>query len=259
MRRIALALTLLVLPTFARDEEKTEILPPKDPKAVVLSLDLVRSFGPPRKSDEPALSVLSDGTVLARTPLADGKSAKGKLDRAELLELVSFVVVEQKFFEYDPEAVQKKMNEEPADQHQPMVLDGAETEIRVALRDRSHTARQYGLDFLAREYPKIDELTRLVKVSERLNRLRVETIAGGPKRVEEYVALVRAAVENRKSDFMPPTAADLHDAWLLPEGGRRVRFRQEFDPGEDGVKVRGRIVTVVDTGKGDPEISLHRY
>ena len=259
MPRPLLAVAVLLTVHLARPalaEEEPAIRLPGDPAAVVLSLDLRAGLAPPRKLEGPLLVVLAGGTVRAPDVRGGHGVAEGRLTREDLHALLRFVVVEQELFAHDEKDVARRIRRKAErGEAEPPPLDGATTEIRVTLADRSKVVRQYALDATAAAHPEIEPLPRAKAVADRLFRLRVVTTAGGAAAVHRYLRLVNAACAGREPPLAPFDETHIEDAFLREGGGRSVRFRRvRMGEGRHGVSA-----TVVDNGGKEPAVTFHEY
>jgi len=131
--------------------------------------------------EKPALEIKADGTVVR-----NGKVAK-KLSADELQKLLKFITVENKFFQFDMDAVNaavqekqdafRKQQQEQAKQGKSqevreVVLDGATTMITVRLGGQEKTAGMYGVGEYSQWYgDAIQPLRQLQAIQNKLNSL----------------------------------------------------------------------------------------
>ena len=92
-------------------------------------------------------------------------------------------------------------------------------------------------------------LQGLWKVAVRLRGLRARVIAGGGNGLAALVALANEHLRKKDPAAKPLTGADLVDARLAPEGGRRFRFHRARGTDSDSV-------SIAVPRKGDPTVAV---
>lgn len=217
---------------------------PQDPKATVISLDYRGGFTPPRKSDRPTLSILSDGTVLVPDNYGQSRDLSDKLTAEELQELLHEIVEKQLFFAYDPDEVREEIAEASRPRPAlgggvvvkvaPRIADAPTTVIRVCVDGREHEASHYALDFAASQYPDIQPLARLRAVQQQLQRLITRVHAGGPEKTAEVLALVNRRLKQEHPRVAPLTEAELVSAAVRADESRFYLFQRTPRPGAEG-------------------------
>jgi hypothetical protein len=202
---------------------------PQDTKAAVITMDLAGGFGPRRKDNRPALTILADGTVQVVDRSGVVPAIENKLSSEELQDLLRFAINEHHFFDFD----QAKAEREAAAQEEKTgysfsVFDVATTMVRIRTAERDHNAQFYALDEYARAYPEVKVLTHLLAVVVRLRRLLYEVKAGGqegvaaalnlgneylktaypripPLRREDFLYVTQYSLDRRTLVFVPTT------------------------------------------------------
>lgn len=141
-----------------------EIVLPKDPRAVVLSMGvgggMIRNA-----TNEPYLQIQADGKV-TRTDRISGAKKESKLTAAELQDLLRFVILENDFFNVD----RQKMATAPGKGPISVVTDGTTTTIRVHANDKEHEAGYYMASFARGNNPN-KPLLQYATIEWRLNQL----------------------------------------------------------------------------------------
>jgi RNA polymerase sigma factor (sigma-70 family) len=140
-----------------------EVVLPKDPKAVVLSME-VRGGMIANKTADPFLQIQADGKVI-QTDRISGAKKESKLTPAELQELLRFVVYQNDFLNADPKKVPPGGNLPVA------VTDGTTTTIRVHANNKQHEASCYMASFALANNPNAKPLVQYAAVEWRLNQL----------------------------------------------------------------------------------------
>jgi hypothetical protein len=222
---------------------------PRDPKAVVISLDYRGGYTAPRRNKAPYLSILADGTVSRPDPFGLNKDQQSKITQAELQELLRYVVETQRFFQVDPKVLRKKLH---AAEGGVSIVDASATVLKVSIRGKSLEVEQYALRFVARTHPQIDELKRLGAIEQRLGNLRAIVGAGGKKKAAEIVALANQHLKKRYPKAKPLTLGDLADAGERRDGTRFARLHRGATLGR-GPYV---IVSVELPPKGEPRVAV---
>ncbi|MFO0825543.1 MAG: carboxypeptidase-like regulatory domain-containing protein [Gemmataceae bacterium] len=141
---------------------------PKDPNAVVVRLDYVGGYTPPRKTNDPYLEILADGRVTLTDPFGSKSTVRTKISHENLLNFVTFAVKENHFFELDSAAIRQTIQAEVKKKKVPTVTDLPTTVITIRTADRSHEVRCYAPDFYAGQLPDLKDLQRLEAVHRRL-------------------------------------------------------------------------------------------
>jgi RNA polymerase sigma factor (sigma-70 family) len=141
-----------------------EVVLPKDPKAVVLSMSvgggMIRNASP-----DPFLQIQADGKVI-QTDRVSGAKKESKLTPAELQDLLRFVVYENDFLNADPKKAQAAPGKVAA-----IVTDGTTTTIRIHANDKQHEASYYMVSFALTNNPNAKPLVQYAAVEWRLNQL----------------------------------------------------------------------------------------
>ena len=146
---------------------KTEIIFPKDPKAIVLSYD-PGAGGFVRKGEAPYLKIQADGEVTV-TSVFDGTKTEAKLTPEELDELVRFVIEEKDFFNVTEAKIADEIK--ALSVNGPFIaIGGAGTAvIKVDANDTQHEVSYRGAASYLKTYPKAKVLAQFVAVEKRLS------------------------------------------------------------------------------------------
>jgi hypothetical protein len=149
-----------------KEEPKSDIVLPKDPKATVITYD-PGAGGFIRKGEAPYLRVQADGTVTV-TGLHDGSKKEAKLTAKELDDLLQFIVKEQDFLKVTKAAIDAGIKE--ASKSGPFIaVGGAGTGvIGVQVNGEKHEVSFRGASAYLQAYPKVAPLARYVTVEKRL-------------------------------------------------------------------------------------------
>lgn len=148
---------------------------PDDPQAVVMALGY--AIGEIPELPPWHVQVHADGKVRVHD-LKTGQTIEGKMPRQELETLLRFAVHDSDFFACSADAIQQ----EQADIHQregePRVLvaDAATTRLLIRANGQRHQIDFNALDVMAKEYPEIEALSRLVQIEDRLRNLAQQII-----------------------------------------------------------------------------------
>jgi hypothetical protein len=159
----------------------------------------------------PDVEILSDGTVKVA-----GKKSPGRLPKEELAALRKFVVTEQKFFDFDENAIAKII---AARQGGMMCGTGVTvTAVTVVTKKQRATKRQVLLETYAADHADLKALVRLRAVARRLQLEGRLAQAGGRKRVEGWLKLANARLKKRHPKEKPLTIADFRTFAHVPKG-----------------------------------------
>ncbi|OAI50285.1 hypothetical protein AYO44_05725 [Planctomycetaceae bacterium SCGC AG-212-F19] len=171
---------------------KKEIVLPKDPKAVVLSMNvgggMIRNASP-----DPFLQIQADGKVI-RTDRITGGKRESKLTPAELQDLLYFVIKENDFFTLTQKTMADAVQAAQAGQQFGIAVgDGCSTVISIDANDKRHEANYYAADVYLKAYPKAKPLAQYATVEWRLNQLAYLTelapAAGDPNAGKRTITL----------------------------------------------------------------------
>ncbi|MBA4186438.1 MAG: hypothetical protein C0467_00320 [Planctomycetaceae bacterium] len=141
---------------------------PKDPTAVVVRLDYVGGYTPPRKTNDPFLQIRADGRVTLIDPFGSRKPIDVKLDPEGVLAFVKFAVEEKGFFAIDSAAMERTIKDEAKRRKLPTVLDMPTTVVTIRTADGVHEARCYAPDFYAEQIPTLKSVQDFQAVHKRL-------------------------------------------------------------------------------------------
>jgi len=202
---------------------------PRDPDAVVILLRYEGGFRAPTKV--PPLEIRRDGTV--RVAVGD-TAVEGKLTEEELKRLVRFMVVEHRFFGFDPKAVAGEIRKESEDPEL-IVEDAATTAITIEIEGRRATKSWHALGFAARRHGKIAALQDLRAIERRLQNVAQIVEAGGSDAAKELLALANAFLRREHAGVAAMELTDLVRFHRGKKGDQDVLFERE--EGERVVRV----------------------
>jgi RNA polymerase sigma factor (sigma-70 family) len=224
----------------------SRILLPADGEAVVLQLERSLDDG---QSPRVRARIHADGRIIAELPsgvnsLAPGKLAahrdqvranrcdsecagetrivEGKLSPQELQELLRFIVLEQDFFQFDPEEVRTALARAEPSQSRLRRFDHSDvttTTIRVQTANLQHEVQWPRLYDASWKHPTMKPISQLYAVDMRLRQEVNIVLAGGLDFVEEIVGRVNAQTRQFFSNAPQFTARDLHGVVLPTSGG----------------------------------------
>ncbi|MCE9568082.1 MAG: carboxypeptidase-like regulatory domain-containing protein [Planctomycetes bacterium] len=153
-----------------RPPEKPVLALPKDPNAVVIRLDYVGGYTPPRKTANPYLEILADGRVTLTDPFGSKPTVRAKLTPANVLDFVAFAVNENHFFEMNSTAIERAIQVEVKKKKLPTVTDLQTLVITVRSADGVHEVRCYAPQFYAEQLPDLKPLQQLQAIHHRLTK-----------------------------------------------------------------------------------------
>jgi hypothetical protein len=176
LRRCALVALLAALAPARADDKKTPVVPPKDPKAVVLTYD-PGAGGFVRKGEAPYLTVLAGGQVTV-VNVFDGSKKEGTVTAKELDELLRFVVEDKDFLTVTAAKIADDIKVAAGNGPFVAVRGAGTSAITVTNDGKKHEVSYPGTSAHLQAYPKADSLARFVAVEKRLADLGA-TVAKG--------------------------------------------------------------------------------
>ena len=174
-----LVITFLTSSLVAKETKKIEL--PKDSKAVVVSLDYDGGFASPPPGHPPVILVRANGTVESGQLFGNKKPEIFKIEAEEVQSLLRFIIEENKFFETDADAIQKKIK------GRAHLADARGAIIIVNANGKQKKVHFYGLSILANQHKENKELQQLAAIEKQLQRLKIVVQVGGEKAVEQLV------------------------------------------------------------------------
>jgi hypothetical protein len=155
------------------------------------------------------------------------------LPAGQLQELLRFAVIDQRFFEFDADAVQRAVRAEQQRAGGTFnIFDGGTTVIRVRTGDKEHEVSYYALTYYARIYPAVPDLGRLVAIETKLQGIADSLGRGVRERVNMALDQANQAIKEQRPELPALVLADYRRT-VLSEGGRRtVEFGRALAGGE---------------------------
>lgn len=209
-----------------------------------------------RAKHEPLLSIRADNRVVLGNPSGLGSRIEARISDAELQDLLRFIVEQNRFFDFDAEAVKVEMlNDGRGRGAVFQVMDGPLTVIRVQLRDRQGEARFYALAAAARLHPGIEALQRLSATEKRLKTFMAWINVGGKQGAEVALKRVNERLHIEHPSIQALSTADLDSAFVYADGGRRAIFvRRRLD--KNGKLLENVVAQIHLPRQGEAEINL---
>ena len=192
---------------------------PQDPAAPVITLDY-RGDRLKRIDEAPTLSILASGSVIMPQSYAHTRAYEGQISEAELQGLLDFIIRENRFFDYNSEAVDAKLSRL---WRQPLPAHLSTTVISVNADNQTKEIRCHALG----HGPQVEETERLLAIKHRLNRLMSTVKLGGSAEVAKWVEIANQnlGLKSLKSlDAAPLTAEDLEGVGQAGDGSSYIRF-----------------------------------
>jgi hypothetical protein len=175
----AVVLYLLMLisstPTLARDKTNhmTHHILPRDPYAIVIQWRTLGGLA--GRDDSPAdLTIRANGSVTVGPRFSQGKLTAGQLQPERLQELLSSVIDDNDFFNFESQTVEEAViaaverrkaavqsAEAIAVPSGPPYIDAGTTVILIAADGKRHEVRYHGLFAAAQDFPEIKALGQL--------------------------------------------------------------------------------------------------
>ncbi|VAX37517.1 hypothetical protein MNBD_PLANCTO02-1319 [hydrothermal vent metagenome] len=244
-------------------EKPKEYQLPKDPKAVVISLNFKGGYGPRRKSNSPTLSILANGTVLMPNNYGLSKDIKTEMSKLELQELLRFIIEENQFLKYDNAKVaaakKKALQPKPGGMVSRLrVADAATTVIYLHAEGKEVEASEYALSMYAGgAFKEVKELQQLLAIQKRLQQVMKIATGGGIENVMKILKEANVHLKKKYPQAKPFTIKDFQSARVKADGSKYYSFNW-FKRGPKGnskantyAHVRFQIPV-----KGDPKITV---
>jgi hypothetical protein len=156
----------------------------------------------PRQNQKPELTIRGDGTITVSDSLGRGKDLESRISDEDLHRLMTFVLNEEHFPEFDAGDAQFAINAINARcGHSLRVTDAASTVIHVHLANEDFEGNFYALGVFAEAYPIVKPLGRLWKVERRLRQLAEEIKAGGKDTVTSALDVAASYIQQQTDPF----------------------------------------------------------
>ena len=226
-----------------QDPDSKQIALPKNADQPVLILSYTGGFRAPPKpgfTETPLLRVFNDGRVITGGASEQARVVNAKLTPLQLQNLIGSIVREDKFLDIEAAAISKAIE---ATGDTIMIADAPDTEITLTLADRQHHVKQYGTQFIGKQFPQIDSLTNLVNVERRLRRVYGWAQVGGDAEIEKMLAAINEFHKKEKPDIPAVTLDDLSWANWTSRGELQAYFIKSF-PDSNNSAQRTAVVNV---------------
>ncbi len=246
-------------------EKPKEYQLPKDPKAVVISLDFKGGYGPRRKNNSPTLSILANGTVLIPNNYGLSKEIKTEMSKIELQQLLQFIIEENQFLKYDNAkvAAAKKIALEPKPGGGVLsfsrIADAATTVIYLHAEGKKIEASEYALIIYAkRTFKDVKELQQLLAIQKRLQQVIKIAYGGGIENVNKILKQANEHLKKKYPKAKPFTLKDFQSASVRADGSKYYSFSW-FQKGPKGNPKANRYAHVrfQISVKGDFKITVN--
>ena len=228
---------------------------PDDPKAAVIVLDY-RGGRLRRKTDDPVLTILANGSLRIANPWGMSREVKSQLSPAELQELLSEIITENRFFEADSDGIKTAVLEAArAKGRIGRILDSSTVSIRVRVNGKEQEVSYYALSFFAKRHPEVAELQRLNAVNKRLDRLMSFIRAGGRKGATEYLQQANQELKKKFPKESPFTLDDLRYCNMYANGTTKLQFYRGV-PDDTGKVVSYASASITVSAEGQLEVAV---
>ncbi|VAX42368.1 hypothetical protein MNBD_PLANCTO02-602 [hydrothermal vent metagenome] len=216
---------LLIHSLFAAEalfaaEGSRPIALPKNPKAVVVSLDYDGGFASPPPGHPPVILVRANGTVETSELFGKKKPKRFKISAKEVESLLQTIINENKFFEKDVASIQKKLkgNRHIADARGTIII------VNTGGKKKIHFP---ALSILAQQFKENKELQQLVAIEKLLLRLKIIVQAGGKKKVIKWLKIANNALKKKYPEASMLKLKNLHAIRLNKKGKRSYIFHRQ--------------------------------
>lgn len=228
----------LAVPTTSNGDPSIIKLPNK-PDAVVIEFAFKGGFTPPRKNDRPNMIVKADGTVVVNNPFT-GATKKITISEKQLQELMRLIVGQHAFFDFDPDKVQQRVQDEARRTGAFLgIADAATTHVTIRTAEKEHEAHFYALSFHAGMFKTIQPLQDLVAIENRLKTLMNLAWVGGEDPLKSFLDRANTNLKEQFPDLTPLAPNDLGhvDAPADADQALTVHFRRQGDQPDDFLEV----------------------
>ena len=214
----------------------------------VISLDAVSRSGA-GPSTLRVLAIAAEGGVAVSSGGGVVRPFDAQLTPAELAELRTFILEQQRFASIDGPALARQVGS--------VTDDAATVVISVATAGGVHRVALEALPDAAALRPGIEPLQRLHAVYQRLMRLVHVTIVGGDDALEAAVAAVNAVLAREHPGAQPLGGQHLLEAHALPDGGVRLSLLRVDAPaaGQPGLRWYAEVQR---PASGQPQVRIWR-
>jgi hypothetical protein len=167
-----------------------------------------------RASADPFLVIRADGTVAAHDPYGFVKPKdEGRIDVAELQDLLSFAIRNCGFFKSDDERLREVIAEGKVSRELVEAADAGFTVLRIRTRDKSHEVRIYPVSPWNRlAWPDNEQLTLMRNMHAlvvRLERVFAKITLSDRDELTNYLRIANEHLKNHQPDVQPLTAEHL--------------------------------------------------
>ena len=176
----------------------------------------------PIKDRTPKFQLFADGRVIAGGNPGT-TVVNGKLTPEELNKTLEFIVNQKKILEIVQKDVEAKIK---AGKAKITLADGGYTKFSIDIKKGKNAVSIYALYNAVKNFPEIEELSRLKQIEDHLNLVAAKIHLGDDG--EEILKVVNEAVKKKKGYTIKPfTLDELALATRLPEDKFQVRFTRK--------------------------------
>lgn len=205
--KVLMTVSILLIHSFALAQQYTL---PADPDAVVISLDY-QGGRLVRINDSPTMTIHANGRVVLAQNYSHTKSYESFISSTELQRLLAFIISEQQFFNYD---VIRTKQMQTKIRHQPLPVHYATTVINVHTADKHKKVSVAGLNQL----PIVEANQRILKISQRLDKIMAMTKLGGTVAVQSLLNSAREFALEKLQKTIAFKPDDLKSGSRRPDG-----------------------------------------
>lgn len=232
---------------------------PNDETTPVFSMEYVGGMRAPRRNPlpegwekKPYLQIFADGRIVNSPNAPEYPAYEIQLNEAELNEILSQIVTENKFYEIDVEQIKK---EQAAAGRRAIIADAPALKFSMELGRGTHSFRFMTPSSSATQHPNIEALQHVAAIEKIGKRLVAVAIGGGYENIERALGKVNEDLE--KDGIDPLTMDDLsycrerdgvisitfNKKFYLPNGRWRDYVTGTFtiDGDDESVKITSKI------------------
>lgn len=143
---------------------------PKDPNAIVIQLDYVGGYTPPRKTKDPFLRIRADGQVALISPFGQHPPIETRISQENILNFLKFAIEDHRFLSLNSKELARAIQSEAKKQRTPMVADLPTTVIAIRVGDRVHEVRCEAPEFYAEHLKGLKDLQDFSAICQRLEK-----------------------------------------------------------------------------------------
>jgi len=251
---LSILILIVTILSVSLTVKASEYVLPEDLAVPVITMDY-QGDRLRRINKSPTVSIFSDGQVILPRSYAHTRAYQGSISQTELQQLLSFIIKENQFFNYDENLVKSKLSNL---KNSPLPVHFTTTVISVNTNDQQKLVRLKGLG----KGTMIEETRQMLAIKHRLDHLISIVKLGGVEKVQQLLFMannernLNINRQNSNTNFSMSemramsagafTVADLQIGGFRADGSMHVRFKRE----------NGVLATINMDSKGESSVAL---